>query len=112
MSRNRAWRRHMEERVVIKRLRRKCHREYWWKFDDVNKVGKHHPKIIDFLNTQDYFRAKTITTSKWDTRYKTKYSPNSINSYYRDSKNHKDSVGLREKDKRNFYKLLRENGIK
>ena len=112
MSRDRAWRRHIEELTVIKRLKRKCSTESWWRFEDVNGAKKFHRRAIDYLGNQDYFRSKSITTTKWDTRYKTKYSPNSTTTYYRDPKKFRESTGLREKDKREFHKILRENGFK
>ena len=40
MIRDRAWRRHIEEKVVIRRLRHKCQNDYWWRFEDVNGIQK------------------------------------------------------------------------
>jgi hypothetical protein len=112
MSRNRAWRRYIEESTVIKRLKIKCSTDSWWRFEDINGIKKYHRRVIDYLGNKDYYRSKTTSTTKWDSRYKTKYSPNSTNGYYRDPKKFRESTGLREKDKRDFHKILRENGFK
>ncbi len=112
MIRDRAWRRHIEEKVVIRRLRHKCQNEYWWRFEDVNGIQKYKRTVSDYIGTQDYFRAKTISTSKWDSRYKSKYSPNKSTGYHRDIRKRKGSTGLREKDKNQTFKLLKEYGLK
>ena len=113
MVRDRAWRRHIEEKKVIQRLRRKCQVDNWWRgFKDVNGVRKYKITISDYLGTQEYFRSKTISTHSWDTKYKCKYSPNKFCGYSRDAKVKKGSTGLREKDKAYFFKILKEYGIK
>jgi hypothetical protein len=101
-----AWRRYMEERIVIKRMSRYNSRLWNWSgFEDVNKISHQHPKLADIIGTNDNFRFKTHVTTKWDSKYKTKYSPNRGPRNWRDGKN-------REKDKRIFLKILKENGLK
>ncbi len=113
MSRDRAWRRHIEEKKLSKRLLKKCLLDKWYRgFTDVNDIE--HPKrlISTYIGTKDYSDSKTISTTKWDSRYKCKYSPNRSIDYWRNDKPKGESYGAREKDKSQFYKILKENGIK
>lgn len=113
MIRDRAWRRHMEEKVLIKRLKRKCVVDHWWRgFEDVNGISYSKRTVSTYIGTKDYFWSKTLSTTKWDTRYKCKYSPNKFGGYSRDPKSKGNSYGLREKDKSLFFKILKENGIR
>lgn len=113
MIRDRAWRRHMEEKVLIKRLKRKCVVDHWWRgFEDVNGINYSKRTVSTYIGTKDYFWSKTLSTTKWDTRYKCKYSPNKFGGYSRDPKSKGNSYGLREKDKSLFFKILKENGIR
>jgi len=105
--RDRAWRRYMEERIVIKRLRWYSWGIWSWRgFEDVNKISHQHPKFSDTIGTQNNFRFKTHTTTKWESNYKTKYSPN------RGPRHWRDGFKTREKDKKIFLKILKENGLK
>ena len=111
MIRDRAWRRHIEEIFVVRRLKNISQNSYW-RFSDVNEIEHQHPKVIYYLGKKEYFQSKTISTDNYSSRYKCKYSPNSTKPYWRDKKVGKQSFGLREKDKANLLKLLREYGIK
>jgi hypothetical protein len=105
--RDRAWRRYVEEHIVIRRLRAQCNFFWRWRgFEDVNKISHQHPKIKDYIGTENNFRYKTHTTTKWDTYHKVKYSPNKGKGYWRDGSK------TREKDKKLFFKILKENGLK
>jgi hypothetical protein len=105
--RDRAWRRYMEERIVTKRLRWYSLNIWTWAgFEDVNKISHQHPKFIDTIGTKMNFRFRTHTTTKWETNYKTKYSPN------RGPRHWRDGFKTREKDKKIFLKILKENGLK
>jgi len=106
--RDRAWRRYVEERVVIRRLHWYSNSVIWsWRgFEDVNKISHQHPKFSDTIGTQNNFRFKTHTTTKWESNYKTKYSPN------RGPRHWRDGFKTREKDKKIFLKILKENGLK
>ena len=113
MIRDRAWRRHMEERILIKRLKIKCVKDHWWRgFEDVNGITHNKRTLTTYIGTQDYKWAKTLSTSRWDSRYKCKYSPNKFGGYSRDKRSKGESYGLREKDKALFLNILRENGLK
>jgi hypothetical protein len=108
--RSRAWRRHIEEVFVIRRL--KIHisgTRHWSWLEDANKNYYKKSIIVDFLEKEEYFHSKTITTSQWDSRSKVKYSPNRSKPYYRDGKKRFEN---REFNKFIFYKILKENGLK
>ena len=108
--RGRAWRRHNEERVVIKRLRYYAYNNRYWSWvEDVNKNYYKKSIIVDFLEKVEYFKSKTMTTDTWDSKNKVKYSPNKNKPYYRDGKR---KFELREYNKFLFYKILKENGLK
>ena len=109
--RGRAWRRHIEEKFIIRRLKKHSGSYgYWYCVEDVNKNYFKKSLIIDFLEKQDYFYSKTISTTRWDSRDKSKYSPN---------RNTKGSWGrpgntpdTREWNRRYLLKTLKENGLK
>ena len=107
--RDRAWRRYVEERIVIRRLKAQCDHYWSWRgFEDINKISHQHPRIKDYIGTENNFRFKTHTTTKWDTYHKVKYSPNKDQGYYRDEGNGQ----TRENQKRIFLEILKENGLK
>jgi hypothetical protein len=99
----------MEERIVIRRMARAVCNNRWWRgFRDVNDINHQRPTISIYIGTEIHFRAKTHTTTKWDTKHKVKYSPNKDQGYYRDEGNGQ----TREKQKKLFLKILKENGLK
>lgn len=108
MKRGRAWRRHMKEKHTIRRLKiiKNCHT--YWPFYDVNNFKIKNVKISDYLGLQSYFKAKSYSTDKWETRHKVKYSPNKSKDYWR----YKGNKNTREYDKKQFFKILKEYGIK
>ena len=108
--RNRAWRRYMEERIVIRRIRTTTYirYSYWIYFQDVNGYG-HNPVLLkDFIGTRDAHRFKTHVTTKHDTKYKIKYSPNKSKDCYRENR----MLETREYRKTEFLEILKEYGIK
>lgn len=105
--RNRAWRRYKEEVYTIRRLTRLMNRS-WWRYEDVNGFSCDIKKISDYLGTYEYFRAKTISTTWYDSRDKSKYSPNRNRDSWGDHKGR----GTRLESKKSFLKLLKEYGIK
>ena len=109
MIRDRAWRRYMEERIVIRRMARAVCTNRWWRgFRDVNDINHQRPTIAIYIGTEIHFRAKTHTTTKWDTKHKVKYSPNKDQGYYRDDGNGQ----TRESNKKIFLRILKDNGLK
>lgn len=109
MIRDRAWRRYMEERIVIKRMKRACYVHYWRGYKDINDIKNRKYTLTTWIGDQIHFRAKTHTTTKWDSRHKVKYSPNKNKNYYRDEGKNSQT---RESTKKLFLKILIENGLK
>ena len=107
--RTRAWRRHKEETIVIRRIKRLvANQRAWWKYQDVNDITHRYPMLKDHIGTQTHFMFKSHVTDTYDSRHKVKYSPNKGKAYWRDN----NKKGIREKDKIKFLKILKEYGIK
>jgi hypothetical protein len=100
--RDRLYRRYVEEKHIIKRLRRKINWYGKW-YRDANNLPVNKILISSFLNKKEYFDSKNISTNKSETKLKIKYS----NSYYP----HK-GIKTRKFDKIQFLKILKEYGIK
>jgi hypothetical protein len=109
--RDRAWRRHIEERWVKKRISIICNRIkfYWRGLTDINGFSTQHPIFKDYIGREENKMYKTFYTSYHDSKNKIKYSPNKNKPYYRDGRRKKST---REYKKREFFKILKENGIK
>lgn len=106
--RNRAWRRYMEELVIIRRLTY-INRLPWYRgLETANGHIIKDPRFIDYIGTKNHFDSKTIKTTKWETKTKLKFSPNKSKGYYRDYK----ETNTREFVRKEFLKILKENGIK
>jgi hypothetical protein len=107
--RGRAWRRYKKECRIKKRIHFFNNTSRWWRgLEDVNHNHHQRPLIGDFINTEVYFHAKTISTDYHATRNKVKYSPNRSPQWWRDSNK---KGGFREKTKREFRKRLKEDGL-
>ena len=107
--RDRAWRRYMEERIVRRRLTNICQTShYWYGHKNINGTFIKRPKPIDYIGTTTYFSSKTISTPDWITKSKIKYSSNKSKDWYRDNK----KLETREWRKKEFFEILKENGIK
>jgi hypothetical protein len=106
MSRDRAWRRHIKEIHTIRRMKLSVKRHYWG-FYDANDNRISNPDLKDLINTSTEFVAKTLSTTKYDTKNKVKYSPNRSKEYWR----YKGGKGTREYSKKIFIKILKEHDI-
>ena len=101
--RGRAWRRDIKDLRTIRRIKKHL-RRHWWGFKTANYVRVSDPSLTDYIKTETEFNCKTLSTTKYDSRDKTKYSPNKKHGYYRLGQ-------TRENEKINFRKILKENGI-
>ena len=110
--RTRAWRRYKLEVIVKRRLKRFNSESSWWRYITPNNDKIKNPIWSDEIGSQDSHFYKTGVTRRHDSRYEIKYSPNRRFSYYRDKKKRGDSLGTREADKRQFLKILTENGLR
>lgn len=106
--RDRAWRRHIEEKKVKSRLKRFNQQTSWWYsgYSDLNNLNRKNPTISDYIGGYLFNKFKTYTTSKIDSKYKSKYSPNKGVRYWR------NGHMCREKQKLEFLKILKEHGLK
>jgi hypothetical protein len=95
----------MEERIVKRRLLNM--RGRWWRFEDANGFYSIYPTLSDYIGTENAFRYKTHTTTRWDSNYKEKYSPNRTTGW-----RSKGSFKTREENKLLLYQILKEYGIK
>ena len=107
MGRDRAWRRHMEDKKVIKRLKRMCDGSVWWRFEDACNIKISGPSWYDFIGTQTSYFFKNSTTRVWDTRHKVKWGKKGKKSYDWSS-----DPWTRPKDKKRYKKELDELGLK
>jgi len=104
--RTRDWRRFQEEKIYIQRIKRFS--RGWYRFRNANGDRVINPTWVDFIGLKGYFHLKNLTTTRYDSKYKTKYSPNKTISYYRDIKVNNQSYGLREKDKALVRKIIQD----
>lgn len=103
--RSKVWRRYHLERVYKKRLKR--FRGWWYRFYTSNGDYIACPFWIDFIGRSDFFFLKTLTTTKSDTKSKSKYSPNRSKRRY-SIKPKTQTYGAREKDKELVMKIINE----
>lgn len=107
--RTRDWRRHIEEVMVIRRLKRMTQlHNSWWYYVDVNNIKHRCSTLKDHIGSKDNHMYKTYKTTKWDSNHKVKYSPNKGKAYWRDN----NKKGTRERNKIEFLKIMKEHGIK
>lgn len=106
--RNRYWRREVKDKYTIKRL--KIYNNFIdYEIRDINYIKISGMRNYSHLiGTPSYFMAKSYSTSKYDSRNKTKYSPNKTKPYWR----YKTKKLTRELYKSEFFKTLKEYGIK
>lgn len=104
MKRDRAWRRYMKEKHTIRRLNI-AKNTYFYNYTLTRKY-KEHPLIHDFIGTYTHYKSKSYSTDKHDSKYKNKYSPNKTKSY------RQTGINTREYRKKEFLKILKENGIR
>lgn len=109
MERDRSWRRYMQEKHTLRRLRRQVYSDrYFSFFRDVNGNRVYRINVSSYIGLKTYFMCKSYSTDNCDSRHKVKYSPNKSKEYWR----YKGGKGTREYDKKQFLKILKEYGIK
>ena len=102
----RAWRRYKEDQKVIKRTRTLLNGG-WYRYVDVNNIRRYDPLVQDFIGSSHIFGYKTYTSSKYDSKYKRKYSPNRSKGYHIHY-----GYNTRPSEKINFLKILKDNEIR
>ncbi len=73
MDRSRAWRRHKQEIKTKSRMTRLLRLRGWWRFIDPNGIKLDFPQWHDMIGTETEFQFKTLSTTRYDSRYKTKW---------------------------------------
>jgi hypothetical protein len=101
--RGRAWRRHVQEKIVIKRLRRNASMSSHYYFSDINGRHIQSPILSDYIGSDLCNMYKTYKTSKYDSKYKKKYSQKRKGLF--------SNKITRVYHKREFLKILKEHGI-
>jgi hypothetical protein len=109
--RTRQWRRFKLEIIVKKRLK-KFSTQNWYIFKTANLDKIQHHDWVDTIGTKDFHFFKSHTTFRYHSCKSTSYSPNKNRSFYRFKKLNRESFGYRECDKREFFKILKEHGLK
>lgn len=110
--RTRSWRRYKLEIIVKRRLKKFSSANRRWSYWTPNLDKVQVPIWSDEIGSSDSHFYKTGVTRRHDSKYEVKYSPNRRFSYYRNKRNHRDSLGTREADKILFLKILKENGLR
>ena len=110
MIRDRAWRRHIEQKKVKSRLKIFNQKSNWWYagYSDLNDINRVNPNITDYIGGDLYKMYKTYTTCRIDSKYKCKYSPNKRKVRWRDN----NKKGTREKHKVELLNTMKEYGLK
>lgn len=101
--RDRAWRRYIEDKVVIKRLRFFVNYSQWRHITENGDICQ-TTSISDFIGSKRSHLYKT--SSNYYDYHKIKYSPN--RSRWRD----KNKKGNRELHRKELLNILKENGVK
>lgn len=110
--RNWAWRKWRQEIRYKRRIQSiRTYRYGYIKFNRNDNIHIYHPLWSDLIGSSDLYLYKSISTNKYDSRSKVKYSPNRDNRFYRDLKIKKDSFGTREKDRIYVLKIKNEYGV-
>ncbi len=105
--RDRAWRRHMEDKKVIKRTKRNTDKWFWWRHEDANKMIIRSPIWTDFIGTPSFYFFKNSTTDKYTSRDKLKWGKKGKKHY-----DWTNNYWTRPKDKKRYKKELNEIGFK
>ena len=104
---SRAYRRYMEEVIVLRRMKYHIAIHHWYRYEDVNGINCSNIMVKDLIKTNHNFMYKTYTTDKGDTINNTKYSSNRNRKSYNNTRDR----NTRLLDKHEFKKLLKEYGI-
>ncbi len=73
MDRTRDWRRYKSDCHFLRKLKRQTFYNYIYFIWSQYEVKLYNPRWIDMISTPDVNKFKSIRTSKWQTRNKTKY---------------------------------------
>lgn len=108
--RTRSWRRFKLQNLLIRRLKR-FHKRKFFLFQNANNDIIKNPIWSDSIGTQPFFCFKRDSNPKWFDKDKNKYSQKRV-GWYRSSKPNRNSFGTKERDKKEFYNILKEYGLR
>lgn len=110
--RDKEYRRYVLEKKLYYRLEKLTYFNYsFYRFNGINGYTISKPIVSDYIGSDIYKIFKTITTTKFNSRDKKKYSPNSM--YGKSTYDRGGGIkNTREYDKCEFFKLLKEYGLK
>jgi outer membrane phospholipase A len=103
--RDRAWRRHTEDKIVIKRIKFFVNYSQWRHITE-NGDRCQTPSVGDYIGSKRSHLYKS--SSNYYDNHKIKYSPNRSKIGWRD----KNKRGNRELHRKEFLNILKENGLK
>lgn len=98
-------RKHHADRIYKKRIKNLNPHNYNWWFTFNSNGDQYNIDWTSFILHTSYIYLKKTSTTKFDTRHKSKYSPNKGYNW-RDSKTKSQTFGLREKDNQNLIRGL------
>ena len=105
-KRNRSWRRYMEEKHTIRRIKITISKSGFFRMCDINDIRVKKVNVSSYLGLYEHFKNKSYYTDKYTSKYKIKYSTNKCKTRWDSHHN------TRESNKREFLKILKNNGIK
>lgn len=110
MCRDRAWRRDVEKRKMIKRLKFNARVNHYCFFESVNGFTSYNNiRYIELIKKSEYCLSKTISTPNWASKIKSKFNIRKT-KYYWYRRN--ECYNTKEYRRKEFLKILKENGIK
>lgn len=98
-------RKHHADRIYKKRIKRLDPYVWWYHYD--SNGDQFNINWMSYILHKSYIYLKKTSTSKYDTRHKSKYSPNKGYNW-RDWRPRNETFGLREKDKSNIRRGLQK----
>ncbi len=109
--RDRAWRRHIREKFILKRIRKYNTRySYWRLYEDANGYYVDNPIISDFIGSPDIKSYAWGNRCTWGSE---KYSPNkSLRRHSSDWGRPGNTPNTREFNRRVLIKIKQEYGLK
>lgn len=106
--RDRSWRIWKGNLILKKRIKR-IRRNKYFPFYNNAYVKILDFTWVDFISAYETKKYRSIVTDKWDTRWKTKYSPNRSKMYWRGISGKNKTT--RELERAEFHKIKQEYGI-
>ena len=110
--RDRAWRRYIEEKVVLRRLNKLQRRRSWWFVEDANGYWLNNSITPDHIGTKTAYFYKTNTSMYKNSM--NKYSPNKPNNRRNGCNWGRpgETPDTREFQRRELIKVKQEYGLK